>query len=123
MKKNNKNTITGCKGEKIAAEYLTGKGYIVIETNWRFIHKEIDIIAYDNNILVFVEVKTRKPETGLTYEDVLTIKKQQNMMEAAEQYIQQKNIEPELRFDLIFITLQDESFKLEHLPNAFNAEI
>ena len=49
----------GKKGEQMAADYLRSKGYQILETNWRMGHLEVDIIAIGNNMLVFVEVKTR----------------------------------------------------------------
>ena len=123
MKKLNKNAITGCKGEIIAVDYLQKNGYTVVDKNWRFGHKEVDIIAVDKNTLVIVEVKTRRSDSGLTYEDVLPHSKQQYLIEAAEAYMEEKKIETELRFDLIFIYLQNDSHKLDHILNAFNAEI
>ncbi len=62
----------GKQGEEIASEYLINKGFKIIERNWRAGRYEIDIIAIDNNTLVFVEVKTRsadylvEPELSLT---------------------------------------------------------
>ena len=52
----------GKLGEELAVNYLTGKGYEILERNWRNIHKEIDIIAKDGKFLVIVEVKTRKSD-------------------------------------------------------------
>ena len=54
-----KHNELGKKGEEIAAQYLSEKGYEILERNWRNRHKEIDIIAKDGNELVIVEVKTR----------------------------------------------------------------
>ncbi len=59
------NIITGHFGEEKAGEYLISLGYKIIETNWHYSkNAEIDIIAEDNDTLVFVEVKTR---TNLNY--------------------------------------------------------
>ena len=59
------NIIKGKTGEKIAEEYLKRSGYKIIEKNWHYSkNAEIDIIASENNVLVFVEVKTR---TTLNY--------------------------------------------------------
>lgn len=52
-------TKIGNKAEKMAAEYLVGRGYQIISTNWRTKTCEIDIIAYKNKIIFFVEVKYR----------------------------------------------------------------
>ena len=50
---------TGSKAENIAAEFLLKIGYIILHRNWRYSHKELDIVARDKNILVIVEVKSR----------------------------------------------------------------
>ena len=50
--------LLGKKGEEIAQQYLVSHGFKIIATNWLFNHKEIDIIAWEGEILVFVEVKT-----------------------------------------------------------------
>ena len=52
----------GRLGEELAVRYLMGKGYKILERNWRTIHKEIDILAKDGKDLVVVEVKTRKTD-------------------------------------------------------------
>ena len=49
----------GRLGENIAKDFLKQKGFIIIVLNWRHLHYEIDIVARQQNILVFVEVKTR----------------------------------------------------------------
>lgn len=115
----NQRRKTGCKGENMAAEFLLGKGYRIEERNWRFRHKEIDIIAIDQETLVIVEVKTRKIAPA-DYAEVLSKTKQKYLTEAAEHYIREKNVETEVRFDLILITLQGDSWKIDHLTDAFN---
>lgn len=61
----------GTIGEKEAVKYLINKGYCILEINWRYLHKEIDIIAKTNNIICIIEVKTRssnftKPSDAVT---------------------------------------------------------
>ncbi len=53
-------TSLGGRGEDVAAEYLLGLGWTILDRNWRCRHGEIDIIATDGDTLVFVEVKTRR---------------------------------------------------------------
>ena len=57
MKKHNK--VTGYRGEDLASEYLENKGYLIEERNFRTRFGEIDIVCWDKDILVFVEVKTK----------------------------------------------------------------
>ena len=54
-----KNTQLGLYGEKLATDFLKSKGYRVIATNYRYKHAEVDIIAIAEDLLVFIEVKTR----------------------------------------------------------------
>lgn len=58
------NQDVGILGEDLAAEFLEGRGMVVLDRNWRCRHGELDLIAQDGAVLVFVEVKTR---TGLGY--------------------------------------------------------
>ena len=55
-----KHNELGKLGEELATQFLTEKGYEILEKNWRNKHKEIDIVAKDGNELVIVEVKTRQ---------------------------------------------------------------
>ena len=111
------NTVKkGKKGEQLAKDFLENQGYIIHELNWRFQHKEIDIIAEKNNEIVFVEVKSRKNSDFGEPEEAVTDKKQQLLIDAAEAYIQGKNIELEARFDVISIV---NNRVKAHIPYAF----
>lgn len=95
------NTEKGRAGEKIASDFLKGKGYQILEINWRFNHKEIDIIAKDEKEIVFVEVKSRKDESFGLPEEAVTSAKEQHLIEAAEVYLERNEIDLEVRFDVI----------------------
>lgn len=91
-------------GEKVAAEFLVQKGLTIIGKNVRTSYGEIDLIAQENNTIVFVEVKTRTsgeygpPETGITPQ------KQIHMVNAAQAYIQaQPEQDISWRMDVIAI--------------------
>jgi putative endonuclease len=58
--------IIGAWGEKIAKTYLENKGYTILETNWHYHHKELDIIAYQNGLVGF-EIKTRTSQNNLSF--------------------------------------------------------
>ena len=66
-----KNLKTGCLGEAIAKKYLQNKGYYIVEENHRTKYAEIDLIARDKGILVFVEVRTRRDERFGSPEDCI----------------------------------------------------
>jgi putative endonuclease len=76
-------------GEDIAAKYLETLGYTILVRNVHTPHGELDIIASRNQLLVFVEVKTRTSHSFAFPEDSVTARKQAHMLSAAEMYIDQ----------------------------------
>ncbi len=110
----------GKKGEDIAADYLVRKGYAIIERNWRNCHKEIDIIAKDNETLVIVEVKTRRSDMYGSPDEAVSEHKQQLLIAAANAYIEQNNLDCDTRFDIISIILPKYGEpQIEHIEDAF----
>ena len=110
---------TGKKGEEIAVNYLISIGYQVLETNWRFGHKEIDIIALHKKDVIFIEVKTRKSSYYEKPYESVGSQKQQFLIEAAEAYIEKNEFDVEIRFDIISILLENKKTNIEHIENAF----
>jgi len=96
---------TGQQGEEIAANYLSDKGYSLLERNWRFKHWEVDIIASKNNKLHFIEVKTRNSMRFGKPEESITREKMNHLKNAAEAYQYQHPEWKYLQFDVIAITL------------------
>ena len=113
---------TGAIGEERAVNYLLSKGYIIIETNWRFGHKEIDIIVKKGNILVIAEVKTRRSKAFEKPYEAVTQKKQEFLIEAAEAYVIGKNLDLDVQFDIISIYINNETTQIEHIQNAFSPQ-
>ncbi len=109
----------GKLGEELAVNYLTGKGYEILERNWRNIHKEIDIIAKDGKFLVIVEVKTRQTDEYGEPDVAVTRKKQRMLIAAANAYITRKGLDIETRFDIISIIFRDGEPVIEHIEDAF----
>ncbi len=109
----------GKRGENIAVRYLLEKGYSILERNWTTGRKEIDIIAEDNNNIVFVEVKTRTIDFQIHPREAVSVPKQRNMIFAAQRYIERKLPEKEARFDIISIVVDGRKFGLEHIEDAF----
>ena len=107
----------GRKGEDIARRYLQRKGYGILETNWTYEKAEIDIIAEKNDLVVFVEVKTRSDTNYGEPEDAVGDSKEKNMMLAAEEYIELMGIQKEIRFDIISIVLADGAPRIHHIPD------
>jgi putative endonuclease len=76
-------------GEDTAAEYLSGRGYTILSRNVHTAHGEVDIVARLEDLLVFVEVKTRTSSTFGYPEESVTVRKQSHMLAAAEHYLQE----------------------------------
>ncbi len=93
----------GTWGEDVAADYLRRKGYTIIERDWKSGHRDIDIIALDDNIVVFVEVKTRRNRIFGDPEDAIDYQKLRNLRAAFNHYVKYKNIRQEIRLDVITV--------------------
>lgn len=111
----------GILGEHLAVSHLLSKGYTILDRNFKFRKKEIDIIALHNNQVVVVEVKARQTaEIGEPWMAV-TRPKQKIIIQVANYYLNSKNIELETRFDIISIVHNSFRTKLEHIEDAFSA--
>lgn len=109
----------GKEGERIARQYLSDHGYLILESNWRFGHLEADIIAYKDNLVVFVEVKTRSTDWYGAPEEFVDLKKRQAYIRLANAYIVQKNRPEEVRFDIIAVVTGHDDPKINHIVGAY----
>lgn len=107
-------------GESVAAVHLEAKGYEILTRNWRCSKGEIDLIAQAGQELVFVEVKTRKGRESGTPEEGLTYKKGKKLMELAQIYLAENDLEADWRVDLVAVELDRDGklLRCEHIPNA-----
>ncbi len=112
-----KHNEIGRQGENKAVCYLIEKGYTILERNWRFRHLEVDIICSIDSLIVIVEVKTRFAEEERP-EELLGWQKRRNLLRAADAYMKMKQLNAELRFDLIIVSGAD--MIIEHIPEAVN---
>ena len=110
----------GQEGEKIAAQYLKSKGYIIHHTNWRMSHLEIDIIAEHNDELIFVEVKTRSSDEFGEPEEAVDYQKEKDLIRLANTYLENLHLEVLSRFDIIAIILNESETNLTHFEDAFS---
>ncbi len=112
---------TGVKGEELAVQFLKNNGYTVLETNWRHKNLEADIIATIKGVMVVAEVKTRTSNFFGEPETFVNKQKQQNLKNAANSYIEQKQLDLEVRFDIIAVTTgkSGEQTKINHIEDAF----
>lgn len=105
-------------GETQAVEYLEKKGYTIIERDWKSRRRDIDIIALDEDVVVFVEVKTRRNNTFGEPEEAVDYWKQQNLKQAINHYVKSKNIHMDLRFDIISVVGAPESeLEIKHIKD------
>ena len=109
----------GKKGEELAADFLEKKGYQILERNWRQWRNEIDVIAMDGKYLVIVEVKTRQSNYFMEPETAVTRDKQRALIRSANAYIRYKNINCEVRFDILSILISKTSEQIHHIEDAF----
>jgi putative endonuclease len=113
----------GQKGEDKAASYLLDQGYRLAARNYRYDRKEIDIIAWDDEELVIVEVRTRATEYHEHPRDSLTPTKVNAITYAAEAYILENELDCRTRFDLIcwLPNKDDDHWEMEHIKDAFHS--
>jgi putative endonuclease len=109
----------GQKGETLAIEYLQKAGYKIRHRNWRSGKKELDIVAENNDFVVFVEVKTRTDDYLEHPANAITREKQRSIIFAADGYIQRYNLVKESRFDVITVIVKGETPDIDHIENAF----
>ena len=110
-------------GEDVVAAYLRQKGYVIRERDWRSGKRDIDIIALtpDSLTVVFVEVKTRLPDSVTAPEDAVDAVKIRNLCVAADNYVKMYGVEEELRFDIITVVgTRGCEPRIEHIEDAFN---
>lgn len=115
--------ITGKKGEELARKYLIDKNYKILNINWRVYNFEIDIVAQNEDVIVFVEVKTRSSEQWGHPSEAITKSKQRFLINAAHEYIMQHEIDNDARFDVISVITEGNNLKIEHIENAFYPEL
>jgi len=110
----------GRRGEQLAKNHLEANGYEILDENWCHGKAEVDLIAYKDRTIIFIEVKTR---TGTGFgepEDFVDVRKQKLLAKAADEYIYLMNHQGEVRFDIIAILFTSENaYRLNHIEDAF----
>ena len=96
---------TGLTGEAMAAKYLIEKGFVILHQNWRHSHWEVDIIASKDQLLHFVEVKTRRTKKFGHPEEAVSKKKIRNLINASEEYLYQNPEWKRIQFNILAITI------------------
>jgi putative endonuclease len=111
----------GKAGEEIAQNYLQKEKFRIVKKGFRLYRGEIDLIVYDKETLVFVEVKTRSPGALGLPEESVDIRKQRQIRKIAEGYLALNGIDGvECRFDVISVVFDEKgSHSLSHYKDAF----
>ncbi|HOG11784.1 MAG: YraN family protein [Smithellaceae bacterium] len=113
--------ITGRAGEAMAADFLKRRGYRILEMNYRCSIGEIDMVAREKDVLVFVEVKTRKSGAMGYPEQAVGLVKQKKMSQLALWYLRDKNIgDAAVRFDVVAILLLPSGNDIRLIRGAFD---
>ncbi len=115
---------TGRSGEDRVAAFLRRQGWGVVKRNYQCRFGEIDIIAENNEYILFVEVKTRKEGSMISGGDAVDIHKQRRIMLTAQDYMSKTKNTLQPRFDVAEVTVSQkedgsEGFKLNYFENAF----
>jgi putative endonuclease len=114
----------GRQGEQKAFEYLVEKGYRVVARNWRFRQKEVDIIAYDRDLLVVVEVRTRTSSKWEHPRESITPGKIRFLVLATDEFVIKNQIDNKVRFDVVTcMPLNEDEWEIEHIEDAFTAQV
>ncbi|HET8684649.1 MAG TPA: YraN family protein [Micromonosporaceae bacterium] len=113
--------LVGAWGEQRAADHLLAAGMVLLDRNWRCRAGEIDIIARDGDVLVFVEVKTRRGDAFGTPVDAVHSRKTARLRQLAAQWLAESGLRPmQVRFDVVSVVRrQAGGVRIEHLRNAF----
>ncbi|MDA7706171.1 MAG: YraN family protein [Flavobacteriaceae bacterium] len=111
--------IRGISGERMAVDYLISKGYRILAQNFRYMKGEVDILAQKEKCLAAVEVKTRSTSDFGAPEEFLKPAQIQRIIKTVDYFVTSKNLEVEVRFDIIAIVISSKNSELEHIENAF----
>ncbi len=109
----------GKEGERIAKEFLRRKGFSILQENYRTPFGEIDIIAREKDVIVFVEVKTRADLTFGSPFEAVNRRKKEKIKNVALCYMKRLKKECPARFDVLSINIDDGREKIEHIRDAF----
>ena len=109
----------GKSGELAAVDYLIRKGFSIKEKNWRFQKAEVDIIAQQNKVLVVIEVKTRSNSFFGEPHEFISQDKIRLLTKAIDHYVVERDLDVEVRFDIIGIVMTEHKTSITHLEDAF----
>ena len=114
-----RNKLIGNLGENLVKKYLEKMNYQIIQTNFTCRQGEIDIIAYEKEVLVFIEVKTRLNQKFGYAIEAVNMNKQKHIKNATKYFIYKYHLENySIRFDVIEVYLKEKTYYLNHIKNV-----
>ncbi|MGB3183647.1 MAG: YraN family protein [Cyclobacteriaceae bacterium] len=118
MESKKMNTLAiGTNGERMAEKFLINKGYKLLRRNYRYKRAEIDLIMQTEDVITFIEVKTRKNKAFGNPEEFVTEMQAERIMDAAENYLAENKLDIPFRFDIVAITMNP-VMEILHLEDA-----
>jgi putative endonuclease len=112
----------GTEGEALAAEYLGGLGYRVLERDLKLPLGQIDLVALDGETLVFVEVKTRSGKAFGLPQEAVGWHKARKLRQLALTYLKRSRHQGPMRFDVVAIIKRvGDPPAIEHIKNAIES--
>ncbi len=122
MSKSPKSTYRkGREAEEMAVAWLESKGWTILDRNYSFMRAEVDVVAYDQKCIVFVEVRSLA-DTKFGYpEETIGREKEKQIYKAAEAWMYERKMEGSpARFDVVSIVQKEnEAPSIQHFENAF----
>lgn len=111
----------GKNGEQLAAKHLESKGFTLVCCNYHSRYGEVDVIAQNQEFILFVEVKTRKSGSLFMPSEAVTLSKKQKLVKTAKMYLQENPCELQPRFDIIEVVYDavSGSAQVHQIENAF----
>lgn len=108
--------------EDLAVDFLVRNQYKILARNFRYLKAEVDIIAEFDNQIIIVEVKARNTDTFLEPQEAVNKKKIRLLISAASYYIEENNIDKEVRFDIISVLPnKQKTLEIHHITDAFQS--
>lgn len=115
--------LLGARGESVAARHLRRRGYAIVRRNYRGEHGEIDLVALDGDVLVFVEVKTRAQDRFGEPLEAVDVRKQLRIARAAEEFVREHRLyDRAIRFDVVGVRRRGWRWDVELVRDAFEVE-
>lgn len=108
--------------EDLAVDFLVKNQYKILARNFRYLKAEVDIIAEFENQIIIVEVKARNTDAFLEPQEAVNKKKIKLLISASNYFIEENNIDKEVRFDIISVLPnQQKTLEIHHIMDAFQS--